>query len=195
LGEKYDQYLGQPVAMLYDVAKSLLRFSNFPLHLLRREKRRTGSVDVHHVIEDTIKLFQSFFDDGEIEVIQEKADGKPCIYGSSALLEAIIINLLTNSINAFNVEGGRIVGRKVIIRTEIVGNILKIRVLDNALGINNIKLDEIWLPGKTTREGGTGLGLTIVRDSVTDLGGKVNVIPKGELGGAEFIVELKLSGE
>ena len=63
------------------------------------------------------------------------------------------------------------------------------------MGINNIKLDEIWLPGKTTREGGTGLGLTIVRDSVADLGGKVNVIPKGELGGAEFIVELKLNGE
>jgi signal transduction histidine kinase len=195
LKEKYEQYLGQPVAMLYDVAKSLLRFSNFPLHLLKREKRRTGVVDVHNVIEDTLKLFKSFFDDGQIAVIQEKADGKPCIYGSSALLEAIIINLLTNSINAFNVEGGRIVGRKVIIRTEVVGNNLKIKVLDNALGINNIKVDEIWLPGKTTREGGTGLGLTIVRDSVTDLGGKVNVIPKGELGGAEFIVELTLNGE
>ena len=71
---------------------------------------------------------------------------------------------------------------------------LKIRVLDNALGIKNIKLDEIWLPGKTTREGGTGLGLTIVRDSVTDLGGIVKAIPKSELGGAEFIIDLKLSG-
>jgi C4-dicarboxylate-specific signal transduction histidine kinase len=195
LGEKYDQYLGEPVAMLYDVAKSLLRFSNFPLHLLKREKRRTGVVDVHNVIEETLTLFQSFFDDVQIEVIQEKADGKPCIYGSSALLEAIIINFLTNVINAFNVEGGRIEGRKIIIRTEIVENNLKIRVLDNALGINNIKLDEIWLPGRTTREGGTGLGLTIVRDSVTDLGGIVKAIPKSELGGAEFIVELKLSGE
>jgi C4-dicarboxylate-specific signal transduction histidine kinase len=195
LGEKYDEYFGKPVAMLYDVSKSLLRFSNFPLHLLKREKRRTGVVDVHHVIEETLTLFQSFFDDGQIEVIQEKADGKPCIYGTIALLEAIIINFLTNTINAFNVEGGRIEGRKIIIRTEIVENNLKIRVLDNALGINNIKLDEIWLPGRTTREGGTGLGLTIVRDSVTDLGGIVKAIPKGELGGAEFIVELKLNGE
>ncbi|WP_375492669.1 ATP-binding protein [uncultured Nostoc sp.] len=195
MAEKYDEYLAEPVAMLYEVSKSLLRFSNFPLHLLKREKRRAGVVDIHSVIDDTVALFQSFFDEGKIEVIQEKVDGKPCIYGSDALLEAIITNLLTNAINAFNVEGGRIEGRKVIIRTEVEGSDLKIEVLDNGLGINNIKLDEIWLPGKTTREGGTGLGLTIVRDSVTDLGGMVKAISKGELGGAKFIVKLTLLGE
>ncbi len=194
IGEKYDEYLGKLVAMLYEASKSLLRFSNFPLHLLKREKRRAGVVDIHIVIENNIALFQSFFNDAEIEVIQQKVDGKPCIYGSDALLEAILTNLLTNAINAFNVEGSPIEGRKVIIRTEIEGSNLKIRVLDNALGIKNIKLDEIWLPGKTTREGGTGLGLTIVRDSVTDLGGIVKAIPKSELGGAEFIIDLKLSG-
>ncbi|MCL6750901.1 ATP-binding protein [Nostoc sp. CCCryo 231-06] len=195
LGEKYEDYLGKPVAMLYEIHKSLLRFSNFPLHLLKREKRRAGVVDIHSVIDEMVTLFQTLFDDGKIEVIKEKVDGKPCIYGSVALLEAIITNILTNTINAFNVEGGRIEERKVIIRTEIEGSNLKIKVLDNGSGIHNIKLDEIWLPGKTTREGGTGLGLTIVRDSVTDLGGSVDAIPKGELGGAEFIVELTLIRE
>jgi len=38
------------------------------------------------------------------------------------------------------------------------------------------------------------LGLTIVKDCVADLGGKVQAIPHGELGGAEFIVELPLVG-
>jgi signal transduction histidine kinase len=195
LGENYGIYLEEPVAMLYKVSKSLLRFSNFPLHLLRREKRRAGFVDIHSVIDDVVALFQTFFDDGKIEVITEKIDAKACIYGSTALLEAIIINLLTNAINAFNVEGGRTEGRKVIIRTETEGSNLKIKVLDNGSGIHNIELDEIWLPGRTTREGGTGLGLTIVRDSVTDLGGMVKAISKGELGGAEFIVELTLISE
>jgi C4-dicarboxylate-specific signal transduction histidine kinase len=142
-----------------------------------------------------VTLFQNFFDEYKIEIIKEKIDANPHVYGSNALIEAIITNLLTNAINAFNVEGGRIEGRKVIIRTETEASNLKIKVLDNGLGISNIKLDEIWLPGKTTREGGTGLGLTIVKDSVSDLGGGVNAIANGELGGAEFIVELKLTGE
>jgi signal transduction histidine kinase len=195
LGEKYEQYLGEPVTILYQVSKSLLRFSNFPLHLLKREKRRAGVVDIHSVIDDMVALFQTFFDDGKIEVITDKVDAKPCIYGSTALLEAIITNLLTNAINAFNVEGGRTEGRKVIIRTETEGSNLKIKVSDNGSGIHNIKLDEIWLPGRTTREGGTGLGLTIVKDSAFDLGGTVNANPESELGGAEFIVKLPLVGE
>jgi C4-dicarboxylate-specific signal transduction histidine kinase len=162
---------------------------------LKREKRRAGVVDIHSVIDDMVALFQTFFDDGKIEVITDKVDAKPCIYGSTALLEAIITNLLTNAINAFNVEGGRTEGRKVIIRTETEGSNLKIKVSDNGSGIHNIKLDEIWLPGRTTREGGTGLGLTIVKDSAFDLGGTVNANPESELGGAEFIVKLPLVGE
>ena len=55
-------------------------------------------------------------------------------------------------------------------------------------------MDEIWLPGRTSTPGGTGLGLTIVRDSVTDLGGQVHAIAKGELGGAEIVVALPLMG-
>lgn len=195
LKEKYQELLEEPVEKLYKIAKSLLRFSNFPLQLLKREKRRTGVVDIHNVIDDIVELFQPFFDDGKIEVEQKKVDGKPCIYGSTALLEAIVTNLLTNTINAFNVEGGRNEGRKVIISTETTEGYVQLKVLDNGLGIRDIKLDEIWLPGQTTKQGGTGLGLTIVKDSVSDLGGKIQAIKNGELSGAEFVIELPLVGE
>jgi len=194
LQEKYKEFLEDPVQKLYQVSQSLLRFPNFPLHFLKREKRHAGVVDVHSVIDNIIEIFKPFFEDSKIEVQLIKADGKACIYGSIALTESIIINLLTNSINAFNVEGGRNEGRKIILSTEILESYLKLKILDNGLGIRNIKLDEIWIPGKTTRPGGTGLGLTIVKDSVSDLGGKIPIIaiPKGELGGAEFIIDLPL---
>ncbi|MDF5713898.1 MAG: sensor histidine kinase [Rhizonema sp. NSF051] len=194
LGKLYKNSLEQPVGKLYQVSNSLLRFSSFPLHLLKREKRRTGVVDVHKVLEDIIELFQPFLIDGKIEIKMVKVDGNPFIHGSTALLEAIIINLLTNTINAFNVDGGRTEGRIVMIYTKIREGYVQITVLDNGLGIRDLKIDEIWLPGRTTQPGGTGLGLTIVKDSVFDLGGKVQVVAKGEIGGAEFIVELPLVG-
>lgn len=81
-----------------------------------------------------------------------------------------------------------------MVSTEIVKSYVQIKILDNGLGIRDINLDEIWLPGQTTKPGGTGLGLTIVKDSVTDLGGKVQAIAKGGLGGAEFIIKLPLVG-
>jgi signal transduction histidine kinase len=84
--------------------------------------------------------------------------------------------------------------RQIEVRTEIEGRRVYIRVLDNGPGIQDINVKDIWLPGETTDPNGTGLGLTIVRDTVRDLGGEVTVIAEGELGGAEFIVELPIIG-
>jgi C4-dicarboxylate-specific signal transduction histidine kinase len=68
-----------------------------------------------------------------------------------------------------------------------------LRVLDNGPGIIGLSIDDIWLPGRSSRRGGTGLGLTIVRDTAADLGGRAYAVPKGELGGAEFLIELPLA--
>jgi signal transduction histidine kinase len=192
--EEYQKYLQKPVEMLYTSSSAWKRFANFPLHLLNKEKRRSRAVDVHGVIDETVELFQPFFDNAKIEIKKRKVDRAPSIRGSVALVEAILTNLMTNTINAFNVEGARNQGRQIIISTEIVGNWLRLKVLDNGLGIRDIELDKIWLPGVTTTPGGTGFGLTIVKDSVRDMGGKVRAIAQGELGGAEFVVELPLSG-
>ena len=70
----------------------------------------------------------------------------------------------------------------------------RLRVLDNGPGIVGISKDDIWLPGETTRKNGTGLGLTIVRDTVSDLSGRVDAVERGEIGGAEIIVELPIIG-
>jgi len=193
LPDKYPTSLQRPVEMLYQVSSSWKQFANYPLHLLKREKRRSGVVDIHSVIDATVELFQPYFDDAKIEIKKHKAEQIPRIRGSIALVEAILTNLLTNTINAFQVEGARNQGRQIIIRTEILGNNVRLKVLDNGLGIKDIELDEIWLPGITTTPGGTGFGLTIVKDSVKDMRGKVRAIANGELGGAEFAVELPLS--
>ncbi|MEG4985957.1 ATP-binding protein [Microcoleus sp. BR0-C5] len=192
--EAYIESLKEPVEMLYRASSSWKRFANFPLHLLKREKRRSGVIDVHRVIDDTVELFQPFFEESKIEIKTIKVNQIPHIRGSIALVEAILTNLLTNTINAFQVEGARNQGRQIIISTEILGNNVRLKVLDNGLGIKDIELDEIWLPGITTTTGGTGFGLTIVKDSVKDMRGKVRAIANGELGGAEFAVELPLSG-
>ena len=64
--------------------------------------------------------------------------------------------------------------------------------MDNGPGIEGISVEDVWLPGKTTTEKGTGLGLTIVRDVVLDLNGSVDAVAHGELGGGKFIVTLPL---
>ncbi|MFI5364000.1 MAG: ATP-binding protein [Candidatus Binatia bacterium] len=79
-------------------------------------------------------------------------------------------------------------------RTTVTSGRLHLDVLDNGPGIVGIDANEIWLPGYTTKPGGTGLGLTIVRDAAQDLGGSVAVEERGELGGATFHIELPILG-
>ena len=194
LGEQYEETLAGPVRLILQSAKALRSFAGLPLHLLEREKRRTGRVDVHRVITETYTLFEPFLNDANIRVDLEFVDAQPVLRGSVAALEGIVANLLTNAVNAF-VLNGKIRSRKVVIRTELSGeDILLLRVLDNGPGIRTLSVDDVWLPGQTTVRGGTGLGLTIVRDSAVDLGGTTHALAEGELGGAEFAVELPIIG-
>lgn len=67
-------------------------------------------------------------------------------------------------------------------------------VADNGPGISTSTMSDLWLPGYTTRVHGTGLGLTIVHDAISDMGGKIEVLRSGRLSGAEFIISLPILG-
>lgn len=193
LGDNYKN-IERQLNNLQRSTQSLRNFTKIPLFLLKRDKRRPGPVDVHQVIENVIGVFTPFFEDYKIKVTFQCVSMTPMIIGSVALLEAVITNLLTNTIHAFSVEGTSNAVREVVIRTETSRSGLYLKVLDNGLGIK-MPLDEIWLPGRTTTPGGTGFGLTIVRDAVTDLEGDIDAVANGELSGAEFIIRLPMIGD
>jgi signal transduction histidine kinase len=188
----YLKYFSGTFTTIQKLASSVQGFAKYPIYLLKKEKRSQGKIEIHQVIDDVTDLFRSFLESTQITIELEKLDSEVYLKGSTALIEAILINLVTNAINAFNVRGAPIQNRKIVIRTELNEKTLWLRVMDNALGIKDLTLDEIWLPGKTTTRSGTGLGLKIAKDSVIDLQGKISAIANGEFGGAEFIVQLPI---
>jgi len=171
---------------------SIQNFAKYPIYLLKKGKRTPKKVELHQVIDGATQLFGHLLKNANIDLELQKADLNLYFQGSIALIEAVLVNLITNAINAFSVDHAPIQNRKIVIRTEISENFLWLRVMDNALGVQGIELEEIWLPGKTTTPSGTGLGLKIARDSVTDLGGKIEAVANGQFGGAEFIIKLPL---
>jgi C4-dicarboxylate-specific signal transduction histidine kinase len=162
------------------------------LHLLKRAKRKSTTVDVHEVIDGVISLFSPFLEESKVTVRKIFSDDIPLVRGNVALLEAILVNLVTNSLNSFNFNTSPSLQRKIMISTKLLSSHLELGFSDNGSGIVGLEIDEIWLPGRSTTPGGTGLGLTITKDSVTDLGGQITAIPNGELGGAEFLIVLPL---
>ncbi len=190
LGKRYETLFEQPIENLRHVSSSLTSYSQFPIHHLRRTKRRTQLIDVSQVWEENVALFKSLLDAAKIDVGMEfEIDGME-IRASIALVEAIATNLLTNSIYALTKPDAPLSDRKVCVRGRVEAPWIIVTHSDNGSGIRNIDLNDIWLPGKSTKPDGTGFGLTIVKDTVNDLRGKILAKAKGELGGAEFEIFL-----
>jgi signal transduction histidine kinase len=190
--ELYNKYFSKTFITIQKLSNSVQGFAKYPIHLLKREKRKQGKVEIHQIIDDVTSLFSSFLVNSNIIIEVEKSDSELNFFGSIALVETILVNLITNAVNAFNIKDAPIENRKIVICTEASEDVLILTVMDNALGIKGIELDDIWLPGKTTSPSGTGLGLKIVKDSITDLEGQISVRANGRIGGAEFIVHLPL---
>ena len=138
-----------------------------------------------------LDLFEPFCKEAGVTVERELEAIDTNVRATVASLESILANLLINAINALQ-DAGRASQRRVIVRTSSSTARLLLTVLDDGPGIERLSVEDVWLPGQTTRPGGTGLGLTIVRDSAMDLGGNVSARARGELGGAEFTVDLPL---
>lgn len=192
LRQNYETLFAEPVSAVHHAAESLAVLGSATLSLIHHDKRRQRRVDVHAVIEGVLKTFQPFLLGRDVAVNVDLVRGNPFLRATEAAIESVITNLLNNSLNAFEQADADV--RMLQIRTELADRMLVLRVADNGPGIEGIELRSIWLPGETTRANGTGLGLTIVRDTVRDLGGHVDAIAHGELGGAEFTLELPILG-
>lgn len=189
----YNRLLGRPVGRLRRATETLGVLSSVTLNLIDRDRRRPGRVQLHDVFNHVVGTFAPFFRGRDIEVATTYASGKPYLQATPAAVESILTNLLTNAVTAL--EEAKVSQRRIEIHTEIVDeDTLVLHVLDNGPGIDTDRLElrDIWMPGETTHS--TGLGLTIVRDAVADLGGEVDAIAKSELGGAEFTVSFPLLG-
>lgn len=192
----YTEKLKKPIDRIKRSIDSLSVLGSATLKLLEYDKRREGNVPIHKVVNNVLDTFKPFLDGRDVDVSTELCFGNPYLIASEAAIESIITNLLNNSLAAFERtdSANSHLKRRIHIHTDIVEQTLTLKVMDNGPGIRDINLKDIWLPGKTTHPNGTGLGLTIVRDTVTDLGGTVSAEAQGPLGGAVIIIELPIIG-
>lgn len=191
LGENYESDIFcESVNLLKTTGQTLKNYSSIPLTLLRQEKRKQGVVFVNEAVQNSISILTPIISTANIKVKEYLSPKNICVKGSYALVEAIVTNFITNAVTALT-EGPnvRVTDRLIGIETSFDNDTATIIVSDNGPGIV-IDVEEMWLPGRTTTAGGTGFGLTIVKDCVDDLGGKVTALANGQNGGAEFLVEL-----
>ncbi|MCG8336437.1 MAG: ATP-binding protein, partial [Proteobacteria bacterium] len=109
---------------------------------------------------------------------------------SSTEFKQIIINLLTNSVQACQ-EGGEV---KVSTTTSGSGDTIKIVIQDSGIGMSEEVIPKIFDPFFTTKPTGvgTGLGLSVVYGIVKNHGGDIEVESEPEKGSV-FTISVPVS--
>ena len=192
LADSYDQLFKSPINSTKRALNSLSVLSTATLSLVDHEKRRTVRIDLHNFVQEVVDSYTPFLEGRDVKLDLDLDTSAPFLRGQPAALESIVINLLNNSMAAFEDAGTK--KRLIKIASQLSGERWQLSVSDSGPGIVGIELADIWLPGQTTRKYGTGLGLTIVRDATKDLGGRVYAIEQGDLGGAVITIELPIIG-
>ncbi len=104
-----------------------------------------------------------------------------------ALIEQVVINLITNSAHAL--EGRQ--GKQITIKAFSSDGQVILEISDNGRGIPEKDLKEIFVPFFSTRRDGSGIGLSLSKQIVSQHGGRIKVksIPEQ---GTSFSVHLRV---
>lgn len=145
---------------------------------------------VLHVIEDTGVLLAHRLRLSQCSLLVSCTARHPVLYGDPGKLGQVLTNLIVNAIDSYrNAEDDR---GEIAVEVSEQNGILEIRVQDHGSGIPADRLERIFDEFFSTKPlgEGTGLGLPIARDLVTNFfGGQLSV--RSTVGkGSEFLVQL-----
>ena len=152
--------------------------------------------DLNQIIMNALHLFHENLP-ARISLTTDLSKSLPQLPLDSEQIRRVIINLVDNSISSIEKKGtlSRIFTQgKIIIRTRHVPdlNIICMDVEDNGTGIAPEISDQLFEPYTTTKEHGTGLGLTIVSQTISDHNGFTR-FRNLETGGVCFTIELPVN--
>jgi nitrogen-specific signal transduction histidine kinase len=177
----FEDVVPRQLDKINDLVERLLKLSK-PVSY---EKR---SLNINIVLEDIIKLTEKQAINQKVQITKELNAANEIIGDPDQLTQAFL-NLILNGIQSMP-DGGILAIKTLDINDH--GHNISIEIKDTGVGIPEDKLDKIFDPFWTTKEGGMGLGLAVTKKIIDDHKGKIDV--ESEIGKGT-IFQVRLGGE
>lgn len=171
------------------LVKRLSKTSNHLKSFARRPQEAVTRHDAVEVLENALSLFEERIARRGIRLDRAYPDGPVYVLTDPAKLEQVLINLISNALDAVEEQNDPAV-HLAIAETD---RRAVITVEDNGIGIAPDVGDKLFEPFFTTKPPGKGLGLglSISFNVIRDLGGRLKILPsQDEHGGTIATVEL-----
>jgi PAS domain S-box-containing protein len=139
--------------------------------LFQKGTQQLELVDVNEIIEEMVALLRGEATRYSISVRTKLAADLPQVMGDRVQLQQVVMNLITNSIDAVKAVDGT---RELAIKSERAENEqLLMTVSDTGVGLPPLQAGQIFNAFFTTKPHGTGMGLRICRSIVESHGGRL----------------------
>jgi signal transduction histidine kinase len=177
------------------VERNLDRTYNLMMNMLAFSKEREPRFEplqLNRIVEEVVQLVQRHADEKQAVLLTDLDEHAPPIPLDYDGVHQVILNVLTNAIDAVAPKTG-----KITVRTHYDADrhLALLSIADNGPGVPPERRDRIFEPFYSSKgQGGTGLGLAVTRKIVHELGGEVELINPPD-GGAEFQIRLPAVGK
>ncbi len=114
------------------------------------------------IVEDVIESYEKTHTNINFDVECENEDEDISILGSSYQMEILVNNLIKNAVEAIE-QGGHEGFVKVVISKDVKSGGVVLEVVDNGVGLTADDKTKIYNKFYTTKQTGSGLGLSIVK--------------------------------
>jgi two-component system NtrC family sensor kinase len=136
----------------------------------RRPQPQLEAIDINALLARILDATQPTLVARNVELHTSMSEGLPLIDADADQLQQVFINLINNSLDAMPAGG------KLTVTTARDHDAVVIELADSGEGIAEEQIDLIFEPMFTTKHGrGTGLGLTVVRQIISEHNGQVDV--------------------
>lgn len=142
--------------------------------MFKKENQIKARQDVNKLIREVLTLVGSDTEAQHIAVRTQLSDGLREVPANLVQLRQVIVNLITNAIDAMST----VVDRPRVLRLKTEAHepsYLLITVEDSGIGIDPESMNRIFDPFFTTKSHGMGMGLSICRSIVENHGGRLSV--------------------
>jgi signal transduction histidine kinase len=170
--EKRKEYFNLAQTELERLMKTMQRMLDF----YRPGAVKVGQVDILELLQHVLSLTSQQLAQRHIEVETDLPRSLPEIYAVSSQIQQIFFNLLLNALDAMPAGG------KIKIRAREFEYGVEIFFQDTGPGIAENRRNDIFEPFFSTKDGGTGLGLTVSYNIVTAHGGTLDLVNDHEPG-------------
>jgi signal transduction histidine kinase len=130
-------------------------------------------LNINEIVHHSAKLFESESIIKNIHLTTSLSNKNPHIIFNENKLKQVLINLIKNAFEA--IEETQNGSGFIEVITEVAGINAQIHVIDSGCGMTNKIINQLFTPFFTTKDAGTGIGLSVCKQIIESYGGNISI--------------------